>query len=92
MNDPLAPLLEQIDPVTAAEFVRGQIGSLLDYDREHGTGLADALERALDGFPHGAASGLRDHALELLEADLEVPETRLAVQLALRLRPAVGQV
>jgi hypothetical protein len=92
MSDSLRKLLEQVDPRVAAAFVEQQIGPLVAHDREHGTHFARELERSLDEFAAttGAAGPIDGHetrrALEMVPADLEVPEVRLAIQVALRLR------
>jgi sugar diacid utilization regulator len=88
---------EAVDPRRALEFVRSYTGALLAYDRDHGTNLADTLELSLD-FPRrddaARASYMHRntfrrhlaHALELVQADLNDPDERLAVHVALRLR------
>jgi hypothetical protein len=94
----LARLLnEGLDRRRAQAFVRGRIGRLLHHDQDHGTDLAHVLELALD-FPRrdDAARASYMHrntfrrrltqALELIDADLNDPDDRLALHVALRLR------
>jgi hypothetical protein len=81
-----------MDPRVAAEFVEAQIGPVLTHDRTYGTNLEHALERSIDEYPTNAGSSLpaypheTERALELINADLDIPEVRLAIQLACRLR------
>jgi sugar diacid utilization regulator len=93
----LAWLLETLDPRQASAFVEGQLAGLRAYDREHGTNLQRVLELALDHenrttaaraafmhrntFRHQLA-----RALELIDVDLECPEERLALHVALKMR------
>jgi predicted transcriptional regulator len=44
----LVRLFEALDRGPTVEFVRGQVGALLDFDTAHGTDLAGELERTLD--------------------------------------------
>jgi hypothetical protein len=89
-------LSEGLNRSRALSFVEDCIGRLVTYDRDHGTELANVLELALD-FPHRddaarAAYMHRNtfrrhlkHALEIVSADLEDPDDRLALHVALRL-------
>lgn len=85
-------------------FVQGQLASLQAYDHEHRTNLQRVLELALDHDSRNTAARaafmhrntfrrqLRK-ALELIDLDLDCPEERLALHLALKLRahgPAAG--
>jgi hypothetical protein len=90
-------LLEGLDCGSARTFVNGCVGRLVGYDAEHGTDLAHVLELALDfprrddaahaGYMHRNTFRRRlNHALELVEADLEHPDDLLALHLALRLQ------
>jgi hypothetical protein len=94
----LVRLFESLDRQAMVEFVRSQIGALLDFDTAHGTELAGELERTLDAHhqrpldPGVLASHLSlgayrsaqvARALELIETDLEDPNERVAVHLAL---------
>jgi hypothetical protein len=93
-------LSEGLDRSRALTFAKGCIGRLVTHDGEYGTDLANVLELALD-FPRRddaarAAYMHRNtfrrhlrHALELVDADLEDPEDRLALHMALRLRRLV---
>ena len=93
----LACLLERVDARDAMVFVDEQLAGLAAHDREHGTKLLLVLESALDHPDRNAAARaafmhrntfrrqLRT-ALGLIEADLDCPEERLALHLALRLR------
>jgi DNA-binding PucR family transcriptional regulator len=93
-------LSEGLDRSRALSFVEDRIGRLVTYDGEHGTDLANVLELALD-FPRrddAAHAGYMHrntfrrhlkHAVELVDADLEDPEDRLALHVALRLRRLV---
>lgn len=94
-------LIAAVDRRRAAAFVDGQIGALLGYDRAHGTHLADVLELALD-LPHRADAAQAaymhrntfrrylEHATALLGADLDDPDERLAVHVALKLTDLLG--
>jgi len=90
-------LLARVDERAAAAFVEHELAELAAYDREHGTDLLRILELALDHQDRGsAADAAYMHrntfrrqlatALRLLDADLEQPEERLALHLALKLR------
>lgn len=93
----LACLLERLDVRDATAFVQEQLASLADHDREHGTSFLLVLEMALDHHDRNAAAlaafmhrntfrrQLRK-ALELIDADLDCPEERLALHLALKVR------
>ena len=88
---------EGLDRAPAREFVRGQIGTAIAYDKAHGTDLVETLEVALDhpnrdeaaGIAHMHRNTFRRHlnqALELVGVDLHDPDERLALHVALRLR------
>jgi sugar diacid utilization regulator len=90
-------LSEGLDRSRAEAFVRGRLRPLLRHDVDHGTDLARVLELALDcprrddaaraGYMH--RNTFRRHltqALELVNVDLEDPDDRLALHVALRLR------
>lgn len=88
---------ESLDRPYAAEFVRAQIGSIIAYDREHDTDLAETLQAALDHLNRDEAARavsmhrntFRRHlkqAVELVGVDLDDPDERLALHVALRLR------
>lgn len=97
----LARLLERLGAGDATTFVHEQLAALAAHDREHGTSLLRVLELALDHRDRNTAAGaafmhrntfrrqLRK-ALELIDADLECPEERLALHLALKMR-ALGR-
>jgi DNA-binding PucR family transcriptional regulator len=81
----------------AGTLAEHQLAGLAGYDREHGTDLQRVLELALDhGNRNVAAHAAFMHrntfrrklrkALELVDADLDCPEERLALHLALKLR------
>ena len=81
----------------AGTFAKRQLAGLAGYDREHGTDLQRVLELALDhGNRNVAAHAAFMHrntfrrklrkALDLVDADLDCPEERLALHLALKLR------
>ncbi|WP_214368127.1 PucR family transcriptional regulator [Pseudonocardia sp. H11422] len=90
-------LSEGLDRRRARAFVRGRLRRLLRHDLDHGTDLAHVLELALD-FPRRDEAArasymhrntFRRHlrqALELVEADLEDPDDRLALHMAIKLR------
>ncbi|GEL18081.1 PucR family transcriptional regulator [Pseudonocardia asaccharolytica] len=90
-------LTDGLERRRAEDFVRLCLRRLLRHDRDHGTDLARVLELALD-FPRrddAAHAGymhrntFRRHlaqALELVDTDLEDPEDRLTVHVALKLR------
>jgi sugar diacid utilization regulator len=81
----------------ASEFVRQQIGPLIDWDRQHHGDLLTVLEAGLDAPRHELAAArcfmhrntFRNrfrHATKILGDNLEDPEVRLAVHVALKLR------
>ncbi len=93
----LRPVLEMVDVRDASALVDDQLAKLAAYDREHGTDLQRVLELALDHDSRNeAASAAFMHrntfrrqlrtALEFVDADLDCPEERLALHLALKLR------
>lgn len=93
----LDELLDRVDLDAAAVFADEQLGGLEAHDRRHGTDLLHVLELALaSGHRNEAASAAYMHrntfrrqlrlALGLLKADLDVPEERLALHLAVELR------
>jgi len=97
----LQRLLEGVDRRRAADFVSGQIGPVLAYDRAHGASLADTLEIALDTPNRDEAAKAAymhrntfrrhlNHALELIDNDLADPDQRLAVHVALKLTKLLG--
>jgi PucR C-terminal helix-turn-helix domain len=90
-------LSESLDRQPALAFLDGTIGGLLRHDADRGSDLAHILELALDfprrddaahaGYMHRNTFRRRlNHALELVEADLEDPDDRLALHVALKLR------
>lgn len=97
----LACLLERLDARDATAFVQEQLAVLAAHDREHGTTLLRVLELALDHPDRNAAARaafmhrntfrrqLRT-ALDLVAADLDCPDERLALHLALKMR-ALGR-
>jgi hypothetical protein len=105
VSAPLVQLFEALDRQATVDFVRGQIGALLDFDGMHSTDLAGELERTLDAHhqralepgvhaSHLSLGAYRSahvaRALELIESDLEDPNERVAVHLALKLARAFG--
>jgi hypothetical protein len=94
-------LYGRVERVAGTEFVERHLGPLIEWDREHGTDLAGVLEAALDFPRHDRAAErcfmhrntfrhrLRQ-ATELLGEDLESPDVRLAVHVALKLRRLAG--
>jgi hypothetical protein len=86
----------------ACQFVADELGGLLRWDAEHRGDLLAVLEAALDYPRHEQAAShcymhrntfrhrLR-HALDVLGRDLEDPDVRLAVHVALRLRRVLQQ-
>lgn len=100
-RDSLACLLEPLDPRRVSAFVQGQLADLQAYDQEHGTNLQHVLELALDHESRNNAARAAfmhrntfrrqlDRALELIDVDLESPEERLALHLALKVRALGG--
>jgi sugar diacid utilization regulator len=97
----LACLLETLDPRQASAFIEGQLAGLQAHDREHGTNLQRVLELALDHNNRNTAADaafmhrntfrrqLR-RALELIDVDLDCPEERLALHVALKMRALGG--
>lgn len=84
-----------MNSIELASFARSHIGVLLDFDRDHGTDLAGQLERArdaqaaralaLDGVSTGPAwTSPVARALELVAANINDPDERLALHLALK--------
>jgi sugar diacid utilization regulator len=90
-------LSDGLDRRRAEDFLHWRLCRLLRYDLDHGTDLVQVLELALD-FPRrddAAHAGymhrntFRRHmtqALELVDADLEDPDDRLTLHVALKLR------
>ena len=100
-RDSLACLLEPLDPCHVSAFVQGQLAGLQAYDQEHGTNLQHVLELALDHDSRNDAARAAfmhrntfrrqlDRALELIDVDLDSPEERLALHLALKVRALGG--
>ena len=98
----LRRLLATLDARSAIAFVEAQLAPLAAYDLEHGTTLERVLELALDHEDRATAARAAfmhrntfrrqlGKARELLEADLDAPEERLAVHVALKLRRLVGR-
>jgi hypothetical protein len=90
-------LARTADTPDATEFVRQQIGPLIDWDRQHRGDLLTVLEAGLDAPRHEEAAArcfmhrntFRNrfrHATRILGDNLEDPEVRLAVHVALKLR------
>jgi DNA-binding PucR family transcriptional regulator len=90
-------LWDNLDGSAARRFVDGQLGPLIDWDREHRTDLLSVLEAELDFPRHDqAARSCFMHrntfrhrvqqAREALGDTLEDPDVRLAVHVALKLR------
>ena len=94
-------LFEHVDADRARSFVAGALGPLLAHDERHGGTLARTLELALEhprrddaaraAYMHRNTFRRRlQQALDLLDADLDDPDQRLSLQVALklhRLRP-----
>jgi PucR C-terminal helix-turn-helix domain len=90
-------LRRTVSGIDARRFVRDRLGPVIRWDREHRTDLTRVLEAALDFPRHDQAAArcfmhrntfrrhLR-HATLLLGADLEDPDVRLALHLAVKLR------
>jgi sugar diacid utilization regulator len=90
-------LARTADTAEASEFVRQQIGPLIGWDRRHHTDLLKVLEAGLDVPRHDVAAArcfmhrntfrhrFRD-ATKILGDDLDDPDVRLAVHVALKLR------
>ncbi|HSI80918.1 MAG TPA: helix-turn-helix domain-containing protein [Solirubrobacterales bacterium] len=102
-RDSLARLLDPLDRRDVSAFVHGQLARVQAYDQEHGTDLQHVLELALDHESRNDASRAAfmhrntfrrqlDRALELIDVDLDSPEQRLALHLALKVRALVDQV
>jgi sugar diacid utilization regulator len=84
----------------AARFVEDRLGRLIAWDHRHGSSLLRVLEAALD-LPHLDEAARRCYmhrntfrrhlrqATELLRAELDDPNVRLAVHVALKLRRAL---
>jgi sugar diacid utilization regulator len=89
------------DAAEARDFVHTQIGPLIEWDRRHESNLLGVLEAGLDFARHDTAAArcymhrntFRHRfrqALELLGDNLDDPEVRLAVHVALKLRSVVS--
>lgn len=90
-------LRDNVAESAAQSFVQDRLGAIIAWDREHGSGLLDVLEAALDSPRHDRAARrcfmhrntfrhrLRQ-ATQLLGDDLEDPDVRLGVHVALKLR------
>lgn len=104
-RESLLCLLETLDPRHVLAFIQGQLASVQAYDHEHGTDLQRVLELALDHHSRNTAARaafmhrntfrrqLRK-ALALVDVDLDCPEERLALHLALKMRalgPSAGR-
>jgi DNA-binding PucR family transcriptional regulator len=90
-------LARMADTSEASEFVRQQIGPLIDWDRRRRGDLLTVLEAGLDSPRHEVAAArcfmhrntFRHRfrqATKILGDDLDDPEVRLAVHVALKLR------
>lgn len=88
---------ESLNRPYAVEFVHAQMAAIIAYDREHHTDLAAILQAALDHPNRDEAARavsmhrntFRRHlnlAIELAGVDLDDPDERLALHVALRLR------
>jgi sugar diacid utilization regulator len=95
-------LQENVPAAAAKSFVEDRLGSLIAWDREHGSDLLLVLEAALDLPRHDQAAQrcfmhrntFRQRlklAVEVLGDPLEEPNARLAVHVALKLRGAAVQ-
>ena len=90
-------LWDNLDGREARAFVEDRIGALIAWDRSHGSDLLRVLEAALDLPRHDRAASrcfmhrntfrhrLRQ-AADVLGEDIDDPEIRLAVHVALKLR------
>jgi hypothetical protein len=94
-------LRRTVASIDARRFVRERLGPLMRWDREHRTDLTRVLEAALDFPRHDQAAArcfmhrntFRRHlrqATLLLGADLEDPDVRLALHLAVKLQRALA--
>lgn len=89
-------LLEQVNGPSRQSFVEQCVGKVIAYDKQHGSTLTETLELALE-YPRrdDAARAAYMHrntfrrrlqqALDLVDADLDDCDQRLAVHVALRL-------
>lgn len=93
----LARLLDHVSQPNARAFVDQCVGRLTEHDKRHGSSLAHTLELALQhprrddaaraAFMHRNTFRRRlQRALELIDADLDDPEQRLALHVALKLQ------
>lgn len=90
-------LLRNVEARAARRFVRDQIGSLIDWDREHHSDLLGVLEASLDHPRHDEAARrcfmhrntfrhrVRQIDEVLGEGRLDDPDVRLAVRVAIKL-------
>ncbi|MFP5361572.1 MAG: PucR family transcriptional regulator [Thermoleophilia bacterium] len=92
----LDELLEHVGAAHARSFVRQSLGPLIDHDAQAGDELARTLELALEhprredaaraGFMHRNTFRRRlQQALDLIGGDLDDPDQRLTLHLALRM-------
>jgi PucR C-terminal helix-turn-helix domain/GGDEF-like domain len=90
-------LWDNLDGREARAFVEDRLGALVAWDREHGSDLLRVLEAALDHPRHDRAASrcfmhrntFRHHlrqATDMLGEDIDDPDVRLAVHVALKLR------
>jgi sugar diacid utilization regulator len=95
-------LWENVAAPEARGFVEDRLGALITWDREHRSDLLRVLEAALDFPRHDhAASRCFMHrntfrhrlrqATEILGDDIEDPDVRLAVHVALKMRRGVAR-
>jgi len=95
-----ALLTRSLPQPEASRFVEDRLGRLIAWDRQHGSDLLRVLEAALDTPRHEEAARrcymhrntFRRHlrqATALLHADLDDPNVRLAVHVALKLLPTL---
>lgn len=93
----LARLLDHVSQPSARAFVDQCVGRLTEHDKRHGSSLAHTLELALQhprrddaaraAFMHRNTFRRRlQQALELVDADLDDPDQRLALHVALKLQ------
>jgi sugar diacid utilization regulator len=94
-------LCHDLDRAAAEHFVQGRLGSLIASDSRHQRGLAVVLEAALD-FPRADQAARKcfmhrntfrhrlRQAAEALGDDLDDPDVRIAVHVALKLRKVLA--
>ena len=100
-SEAFGQLLEALDARSVRAFVDQQLAPLAAHEHDHGSDLARVLELALDHEDRSDAARAAfmhrntfrrqlGRAVDVLAVDLDCPEERLALHLALKLRAVVA--